>query len=161
MCEKIILILAIVLMSGCSPLRNVQTHQHTAMEISDSTLVRLIHEQLEHMTATLHQTIIEYSDFPRPQLPPTDTLVAKDLMPEVSVSHPTPRRIIHTKVETILDRTTHTDSISRSRINTAARSEEQSQVDESPNTAGMLWLKWLAVSLVALLLLLLILKLKF
>ena len=50
MCEKIILILAIVLMSGCSPLRNVQTHQHTAMEISDSTLVRLIHEQLEHMT---------------------------------------------------------------------------------------------------------------
>ena len=113
MCEKIILILAIVLMSGCSPLRNVQP------------------------------------------------LVAKDLMSEVSVSHPTPKRIIHTKVETVLDRTTHTDSISRSRINTAARSEEQSQVDESPNTAGMLWLKWLAVSLVALLLLLLILKLKF
>lgn len=161
MCEKIILILAIVLMSGCSPLRNVQTHQHTTMEISDSTLVRLIHEQMEHMTATLHQTIIEYSDFPRPQLPPTDTLVAKDLMSEVSVSHPTPRRIIHTKIETALDRTTHTDSISRSRINTAARSEEQSQVDESPNTAGMLWLKWLAVSLVMLLLLLLILKLKF
>ena len=91
MCEKIILILAIVLMSGCSPLRNVQTHQHTTMEISDSTLVRLIHEQMEHMTATLHQTLIEYSDFPRPQLPPTDTLVAKDLMSEVSVSHPTPQ----------------------------------------------------------------------
>ena len=57
------------------------------------------------------------------------------------------------------DRTILTDSISHSRINTAARNDVQEQTDEQPSS-GAAWLKW-ATALVALtLLLFLFLKLR-
>ncbi len=157
--RQVILILTVVA-CGCSPLRNMQTERQVEVAISDTTLVRLIREQMERMTTTLHQTVIEYAETSPMLPPPADSLATEEQAPEVLPTRPAPKRIVHTEVQTTLNRTTHTDSISHSRINTAARCEEQATVEESPNTTGVAWLKWFAASLALLLLLLLLIKLR-
>ncbi len=157
--RQVILILSVAVACGCSPLRNVQTERQVEVAVSDTTLVRLLREQMERMTTTLHQTIIEYAEAPLLP-PPADSLAAEEQTAEVPPTRPAPKRIVRTEVQTTLDRTTHTDSISHSRINTAARAEEHSAIEESPNTAGVAWIKWFAASLALLLLLLLLIKLR-
>ncbi len=156
--RQVILILSVAVACGCTPLRNVQTERQVEVAVSDTTLVRLLREQMERMTTTLHQTIIEYAEAPPMLSPPADSLAAEEQTAEVPPSRPAPKRIVRTEVQTTLDRTTHIDSISHSRINTATRAEEHFAIEESPNTAGVAWLKWLAISLVAALLILIILR---
>ena len=80
-------------------------------------------------------------------------------IPATSASRQPVKRISYTEVSMQNDRTILTDSISHSRINTAARNDVQEQTDEQPSS-GVAWLKW-ATALVALtLLLLLFLKLR-
>ena len=146
---------------GCSPLRNVQTEKHTAVDIVDTTLTKLVRQEIERNIGQLNQTVVEY--YPPTEMPlPTDTLPAMVAKPQ---KIPQPRqavkRIIKTEYTTQRDRQTTTDSLSHSRINTAARNDEQTAVDEKPNTTVSTSLKWSAACLLLLLLILIILKLKF
>ena len=145
---------------GCSPLRNVQTEKHTAVDIVDTTLTKLVRHEIERNIGQLNQTVVEY--YPPTEMPlPTDTLPAMVAKPQ---KIPQPRqavkRITRTEYTTQRDRHTTTDSLSHSRINTAARNEEQTTVDEKPNTTVSTSLKWSAACLLLVLLIIVIIKLR-
>ena len=69
------------------------------------------------------------------------------------------KRITYTEVSVHTDRSSATDSISRSRINTAARSDTQVVTEEKPSSAAA-WLRWATVLATILLLILLLIKLR-
>lgn len=155
--------------ANCSPLKKVQTERHEALVISDTTLTMLIRQEIEHRYGTLRQTVIEFyplAELPKPsdeQLPdPADTL--RTLFPPLKIpAVDSPRqpvkRIIHTEVSVQNDKSTQTDSISHSRINTAARNDTQIVTEEKPSS-GVAWLRWAAALAGLVLLIILFLKLR-
>ena len=164
-----ITLLILTLAAGCSPLRSTRSERQETLAISDSTLTTLFRQELERQVGTLRQTVVEFyplAEYPEPsdeRLPNlTDTLRAvlpPPKIPAANSSRQPVKRITYTEVSMQNDRTILTDSISHSRINTAARNDVQEQTDEQPSS-GAAWLKW-ATALVALtLLLLLFLKLR-
>ena len=146
---------------GCSPLKNAQTERHIDVAIADSTLTRLIRSEIERSITTLTQTEVEFYP-PQPEEP----IAKPGKSPEaVAPRRTTPqrgavKRITKTEVVNGTESKSNTDSLSHSRINTAARCDEQSSLDESPNTSGSSWLKWCAGCLALLLLIIAILKFK-
>ena len=159
-----ITLLILTLAAGCSPLRSTRSERQETLAISDSTLTTLLRQ-----VGTLRQTVVEFyplAEYPEPsdeRLPNlTDTLRAvlpPPKIPAANSSRQPVKRITYTEVSMQNDRTILTDSISHSRINTAARNDVQEQTDEQPSS-GAAWLKW-ATALVALtLLLFLFLKLR-
>ena len=169
MYPRIPLIILTIAASGCSPLRSTRSERHEMLPITDSTLTMLFRQEFERQIGTLHRTVVEFyppTEYPEPiddRLPnPTDTLravLSPPKIPAASVSRQPIKHISYTEVSMQNDRTILTDSISHSRINTAARNDVQEQTDEQPSS-GVAWLKW-ATALVALtLLLLLFLKLR-
>ena len=148
---------------GCSPLKKAQHERHVDVVIADSTLTRLVRSELERTMTTLNQTVVEFYP-PQPEQPkePTEDKEQK----AVATPPPTPRpsgavkRIVKTEVVNGTESKSTTDSLSHSRINTAARCDEQSSLDESPNTSGSSWLKWCAGCLALILLIIAILKFK-
>ena len=169
MYPKITLIILTIAAAGCSPLRNARSERHETLAIADSTLTMLFRQEFERQIGTLRRTVVEFyppTEYPEPsddRLPnPTDTLRAvlpPPKSPAASASRQPVKHIAYTEVSMQNDRTILTDSISHSRINTAARNDVQEQTDEQPSS-GVAWLKW-ATALVALtLLLLLFLKLR-
>ena len=147
---------------GCSPLKNAQTERHIDVAIADSTLTRLIRSEIERSITTLTQTEVEFYP-PQPE-PPKES--SKDKEQKAVATPPTPRprgavkRIVKTEVVNGTESKSTADSLSHSRINTAARCDEQSSLDESPNTSGSSWLKWCAGCLALILLIIAILKFK-
>lgn len=153
------LIAVLTLACACSPLRQMQTSTKEQTEISDTTLTELIRREIEYRFGTLRQTIVEF--YPPAEIPPPpdpaelpDTLKAVLPPQKIPVRQPV-KRIIRTEVTAQVDRSTSLDSISRSRINTAARSDTQIISEEKPSS-GVVWLK-LAAGLAGLLLLILLL----
>ena len=146
---------------GCSPLKNAQTERHIDVAIADSTLTRLIRSELERSITTLTQTEVEF--YP-PQLEEPKAEPGKSPEAVAPRKIPPPRgavkRITKTEVVNGTESKSNTDSLSHSRINTAARCDEQSSLEESPNTSGSSWLKWCAGCLALLLLIIAILKFK-
>ena len=146
---------------GCSPLKNAQTERHIDVAIADSTLTRLIRSEIERSITTLTQTEVEFYP-PQPEEP----IAKPGKSPEaVAPRRTTPqrgavKRITKTEVVNGTESKSNTDSLSHSRINTAARCDEQSSLEESPNTSGSSWLKWCAGCLALLLLIIAILKFK-
>jgi hypothetical protein len=148
---------------GCSPLKKAQHERHVDVVIADSTLTRLVRSELERTMTTLNQTVVEFYP-PQPE-PPKES--SKDQEQKaVATPPPAPRprgavkRIVKTEVVNGTESKSTTDSLSHSRINTAARCDEQSSLDESPNTSGSSWLKWCAGCLALILLIIAILKFK-
>ena len=148
---------------GCSPLKKAQHERHVDVVIADSTLTRLVRSELERTMTTLNQTVVEFYP-PQPE-PPKES--SKDQEQKaVATPPPAPRprgavkRIVKTEVVNGTESKSTTDSLSHSRINTAARCDEQSSLDESPNTSGSSWLKWCAGCLALILLIIAILKIK-
>ena len=148
---------------GCSPLKKAQHERHVDVVIADSTLTRLVRSELERTMTTLNQTVVEfYPPQPEPTKEPTKDKEQK----AVATPPPAPRprgavkRIVKTEVVNGTESKSTTDSLSHSRINTAARCDEQSSLDESPNTSGSSWLKWCAGCLALILLIIAILKFK-
>lgn len=160
MYPKIALIILTIAASGCSPLRSTRSERHETLAITDSTLTMLFRQEFERQIGTLRRTVVEFyppAEYPEPsdeRLPnPTDTLRAvlpPPKIPAASVSRQPVKRISYTEVSM----QNLTDSISHSRINTAARNDVQEQTDEQPSS-GIAWLKW-ATALVALMFLLLL-----
>lgn len=158
------LILLAVAAGGCSPLRNINAERHATLDIADSTLTALVRQELERQVTSLTQTVIEF--YP-PAMPAqagspdsARTAVAPPVDTSISVPQQSVRRIVRTEVVAANDRTTVTDSVSRSRINAAARNDEQSVLDETPNTAGVSWLKWTAACLLLVVIIALLFKLR-
>ena len=155
--------------ASCSPLKRVQTERHEALAISDTTLTQLFRQEFERQIGTLRQTVVEFyppAERPMPSeedIPePSDTLLAvlppPKILPKNAVRQPV-RRITYTEASTENDRTILTDSISRSRINTAARNDTQTVTEEKPSS-GVAWLRWATVLAGVLLLILLLVKLR-
>ena len=158
------LILLAVAAGGCSPLRNINAERHATLDIADSTLTSLVRQELERQVTSLTQTVIEF--YP-PAIPvqagspdSARTAVAPPVDTSISVPQQSVRRIVRTEVVAANDRATVTDSVSYSRINAAARNDEQSVLDETPNTAGASWLKWTAACLLLVLIIALLFKLR-
>lgn len=145
---------------GCSPLKNAQTERHINITIADSTLTRLIRSELERSVTMLTQTEVEFyppqESSEEPQEPAPAEVVAKNETPIQGAV----RRITKTEIVNRTESKSTADSLSHSRINTAARCDEQSSLEESPNTSGSSWLKWCAGCLALLLLIIAILKFK-
>ena len=148
---------------GCAPLKEAHTEKHSELIIADSTLTRLIRSEIERSITTLTQTEVEF--YP-PQPMPEEPIAKPGKSPEaVAPRRTTPqrgavKRITKTELVNGTESKSNTDSLSHSRINTAARCDEQSSLDESPNTSGSSWLKWCAGCLALILLIIAILKFK-
>lgn len=161
MYRKVITLTLATATLGCSPLKNAQTERHIDVAIADSTLTRLIRSEIERSITTLTQTEVEFYP-PQPEEP----IAKAGKSPEaVAPRRTTPqrgavKRITKTEVMNGTESKSNTDSLSHSRINTAARCDEQSSLEESPNTSGSSWLKWCAGCLALLLLIIAILKFK-
>ena len=161
MYRKVITLTLATATLGCSPLKNAQTERHIDVAIADSTLTRWIRSEIEHSITTLTQTEVEFYP-PQPEEP----IAKPGKSPEaVAPRWTTPqrgavKRITKTELVNGTESKSNTDSLSHSRINTAARCDEQSSLEESPNTSGSSWLKWCAGCQALLLLIIAILKFK-
>ena len=148
---------------GCSPLKKAQHERHVDVVIADSTLTRLVRSELERTMTTLNQTVVEFYP-PQPEQPKESSKEKEQKAVATPPPAPRPRgavkRIVKTEVVNGTESKSTTDSLSHSRINTAARCDEQSSLEESPNTSGSSWLKWCAGCLALLLLIIAILKFK-
>ena len=148
------------LVCSCAPLRQTQTTRREQIETSDTTLTELIRREVEQRFGTLRQTVIEF--YPSAEVPQTlnlpDTLRAILPPPKIPMRQPI-KRITYTEATAQVDKTTATDSISRSRINTAARSDTQVQTEEKLSS-GVVWLKWATALTALLFLILLFIKLR-
>ena len=161
MYRKVITLTLATATLGCAPLKEAHTEKHSELIIADSTLTRLIRSELERSITTLTQTEVEFYP-PQPEKP----IAKPGKSPEaVAPRRTTPqrgavKRITKTELVNGTESKSNTDSLSHSRINTAARCDEQSSLEESPNTSGSSWLKWCAGCLALLLLIIAILKFK-
>ena len=161
MYRKVITLTLATATLGCSPLKHAQTERHIDVSIADSTLTRQIRSEIERSITTLTQTEVEFYP-PQPEEP----IAKPEKSPEaVAPRRTTPqrgavKRITKTEVMNGTESKSYTDSLSHSHINTAARCDEQSSLEESPNTSGSSWLKWCAGCLALLLLIIAILKFK-
>ena len=143
---------------GCAPLKEAHTEKHSELVIADSTLTRLIRSELERSITTLTQTEVEF--YP-PQTAPEEPAPAEAVVPRATTpQRGAVKRIVKTELINGTESKSNSDSLSHSRINTAARCDEQSSLEESPNTSGSSWLKWCAGCLALLLLIIAILKFK-
>lgn len=169
MYPKMTLLIMALAAAGCSPLKQVQTERHEALAISDTTLTTLIRREIEHHFGTLRQTVVEFyppAERPKPcdgQLPdPPDTLLAMlspQKIPTTNAVRQPVKRIIYTEATLQSDKATLADSISRSRINTAARNDTRIVTEEKPSS-GVAWLRWAAALAGFVLLIILFLKLR-
>lgn len=163
MYRKVITLTLATATLGCSPLKKVQHERHVDVVIADSTLTRLVRSELARTMTTLTQTEVEF--YP-PQESPEEPIAQPGKSPEaVAPRRTTPqrgavKRITKTELMNGTESKSNTDSLSHSRINTAARCDEQSSLEESPNSSGLSWLKWCAGCLALLLLIIAILKFK-
>ena len=161
MYRKVITLTLATATLGCSPLKKAQHERHVDVVIADSTLTRLVRSELERTMTTLNQTVVEFYP-PQPEEPKAEPGKSPEA---VAPRRTTPqrgavKRITKTEVVNGTESKSNTDSLSHSRINTAARCDEQSSLEESPNTSGSSWLKWCAGCLALLLLIIAILKFK-
>ena len=146
---------------GCAPLKEAHTEKHSELIIADSTLTRLIRSEIERSITTLTQTEVEF--YP-PQPMPEEPKAEPGKSPEAVAPRRTQpqrgavKRIVKTEVVNGTESKSTTDSLSHSRINTAARCDEQSSLEETPNTSGSSWLKWGAGCLALLLIIIIVLK---
>ena len=161
MYRKVITLTLATATLGCSPLKNAQTERHIDVAIADSTLTRLIRSEIERSITTLTQTEVEFYP-PQPEEPKAVPGKSPEAVAPRKIPPPrgAVKRITKTEVVNGTESKSNTDSLSHSRINTAARCDEQSSLEESPNTSGSSWLKWCAGCLALLLLIIAILKFK-
>lgn len=140
----------------------MQTSTQEQTEISDTTLTESIRREIEHRFGMLRQTVVEFyppAEIPSPPDPADLPDTLKAVLPPKIPARRSIKRITYTEASVQNDKAMLTDSISRSRINTAARSDTQTVTEEKPsNTVS--GLKWAALLAGALLLILLFLKLR-
>lgn len=155
-----ILLLSLLLLAGCNPLRRMQSNQKVDSTTVDRSEIHKIVTDILRESGTLSQTVVEFyppGNTPppaeRPE-PPGDKAI---LAEPTTVTPPAIRRIVKTEISTESERTITTDSTANNDIRTVAHSELSDKVVEKP-PATVQAIKWIAVGLVALLLVIVILK---
>lgn len=168
--NAILLLLAVLLLTACNPLRRVQRNQKADSTVVDQSEIRKVVTDILRESGAFTQTIVEFYPPVNPGLDPA----AGNRQPKQPVQNsgndvallaaeqpnPTPpaiKRIVHTEITAESERTTTTDSLAHNDIHTQAHSELSEKVVEKP-PAGTMTVKWIAVGLVALLLIIVILK---
>lgn len=152
------ILLFIVLLSACSPLKQIQRSETKDSVVIDKTVTELVRIEVEKQIASLSQTIVEF--YPPQELPiidkPQKVKIRSDST--VPVIPPSLKRIIRTEINTQSDRSTVTDSIVQQNIETSVKTDIAEKVVEKPPVA-VSWIKWATISLIVILIILIVIKL--
>jgi hypothetical protein len=157
---KSILLLAVLLMAACSPLRRTQRNQQTDSTTVDRSEIRKAVHDILRESGTLSQTVVE---FYRPVTAPPETEPEDDPSVELPPDEqprlrpPAVKRIVRTEITTEREQTTTTDSTAHNDIHTNARSELSDKVAEKP-PAVTATIRWIAIALAAVAAIILLLK---
>ncbi|MDL2319810.1 hypothetical protein LJC45_01615 [Alistipes sp. OttesenSCG-928-B03] len=173
---SVILLLTVLLLTACNPLRRVQRNQKADSTTVDRSEIQKIVTDILKESGSFRQTVVEFYPPMNPGLEPSDygdsnpapPVVLEPSAPDIpkqsaerteppAVTPPAVKRIVRTEINTESERTTTTDSMAHNDIHTTTHSELSDKVVEKP-PATVTAIKWIVVGLVALLLIILILK---
>lgn len=144
------ILLFIVLLSACSPLKRIQRSEKKDSVVVDKTVTELVRTEIEKQIGSLSQAIVEF--YPPQELP---VIVARNSTKPVV----TPvKRIVRTEINTQSDKFTVTDSIVHQDVNTQVKTDATEQIAEKPPVA-VSWIKWVAIFLIVILIILIVIKL--
>jgi hypothetical protein len=175
------LLLAVLLLAACSPLRRTQRNQKADSTTVDRSEIRKAVTDILRESGTLSQTVIEF--YPPVMRPPAIALPdgkpeSRQPQPQPSFSdedwndgvgaalpsedmskpqRPAVKRIVHTEITAERERETSTDSTARNDIHTTLHTKLSDKVAEKP-PAGTATIKWIAIALAAIAAIILLLK---
>lgn len=152
------ILLFIVLLSACSPLKRIQRSETKDSVVVDKTVTELIRNEVERQIGSLSQTIVEF--YPPQELPivgkSQEVKIRSDST--VAIIPPPIKRIIHTQINTQSDKSTVTDSTVHQNIQTQVKTDVAEQIVEKP-PATVSWIKWATIAFIVILIILIVIKL--
>lgn len=144
------ILLFIVLLSACSPLKRIHRSEKKDSVVVDKTVTELVRTEVEKQIGSLSQTIVEF--YPPQEFP---VIVARDSTKPVVAPV---KRIVRTEINTQSDKSAVTDSTVHQNIQTQVKTAVAEQIAEKP-PAAVLWIKWVAIALIVILIILIVIKL--
>ncbi|WP_158228493.1 hypothetical protein [Parabacteroides provencensis] len=152
------ILIFLLLLCSCSPLKRIQRSEKKDSVVVDKTVTELIRNEVERQIGSLSQTIVEF--YPPQEFPiidkPQEVKIRSDSTVAIS---PLPiKRIIRTEINTQSDKSSVTDSIVHQNIQTQVKTDVAEQIVEKP-PAAVSWIKWAAIALVVILIILIVIKL--
>lgn len=151
------ILLFLLLLCSCSPLKRIQRSETKDSVVIDKTVTELVRNEVEKQIGSLSQTIMEF--YPPQELPaisiPDRKVHSDSLSPKVVAPI---KRIVRTEINTQSDRSTVTDSTVYQNIQTQVKTDVAEQIVEKP-PAAVSWIKWAAIALVVILIILIVIKL--
>lgn len=144
------ILLFIVLLSACSPLKRIQRSEKKDSVVVDKKVTELVRTEVEKQIGSLSQTIVEF--YSPQELP---VIVARDSTKPVVAPV---KRIVRTEINTQSDRATAIDSTSHQNIQMQVKTDVAEQIAEKP-PAAVSWIKWAAIALIVILIILIVIKL--
>lgn len=151
------ILLFIVLLSACSPLKQIQRSETKDSVVIDKTVTELVRNEVEKQFGSLSQTIVEF--YPPQELPAISIPVRKIYTDSVNPEVVAPiKRIVRTEIKTQSDKLTVTDSSVHQNIQTRVKTDVAEQIVEKP-PAAVSWIKWAAIALIVILIILIVIKL--
>lgn len=151
------ILLFIVLLSACSPLKRIQRSEMKDSVVIDKTVTELVRNEVEKQISSLSQTIVEF--YPPQELPTISIPVRKVHTDSVNPEVVAPiKRIVRTEINTQFDKSTVTDSTVHQNIQTQVKTDAAEQIAEKPPVA-VSWMKWAAIALIVILIILIVIKL--
>ncbi len=170
------LLLAVLLLAACSPLRRTQRNRKADSTAVDHSEIRKAVHDILRESGTLTQTIVEFyppvvapperandafgptpTKDDRAALPPEADPAALTVAGQRQAPLPAVKRIIRTEIAAERERETTTDSTARNDIHTTLHTELSDKVAEKP-PAGTATAKWIAIALAAIAAIILLLK---
>ena len=167
--KTILLLVLMLLVVACSPLRKTQRHSITDSTSLDRSDIHKAVIDVLHEWGKLSQTVVEF--YPPTITPPAELSEPQSAIPDsifadtprqreaLPATAPAVRRIVRTEIAADAERLTIIDSTVRNDIHVRQQGEQKEKAVEKPPPSVMV-VKWIAVGLIALFLLLLILKFK-
>lgn len=164
---NLILLLSLLLLAGCHPLRKAQSNQKVDSATVDRSEIHKIVTDILRESGSLSQTVIEF--YPPTVAPPAGNKDPDESAPATGndtalpgtespkPSSPAIKRIVRTEINTESERTTTTDSTANNNIRSELHNELSEKMVEKP-PSSVIAIKWIAIGLIALLLILVILK---
>lgn len=139
------LLIFLLLLCGCSPLKQIQRTQNKESTVVDNTKVAVRDTVIQKEQQVVMQTVIEY-------YPVFDTVYLDKPVPQPV------KRIIRTTVESKSEKAAVRDSVVQNNIETSVKTDTTEKVVEKP-PAAVSWIKWAVVAFVLVLIILIVIKL--
>ncbi len=163
------LLLAVLLLAACSPLRRTQRNQKADSTAVDHSEIRKAVHDILRESGTFTQTVVEFyppvvalpvagsdeddeAELPTEADPAALPVAGQRQAPPLAV-----KRIIRTEIAAERERETTTDSTARNDIHTTLHTQLSDKVAEKP-PAGTATAKWIAIALAAIAAIILLLK---